>query len=478
MRYANKLIITIALATLLAWTGAGTSSTATEIGTIRVADLNVRSGPGREYRVVLRLPRDTRVQVLGRDSGWLKIDHRGRTGYILHDDRYVRLTTIAPTAPTTVPAGPSPEELKALQAKADTLQEKLRASEAQIGSMSERETTLVNEVDTAEKALNSARRQVLTTRSALTELEQKLATAQEERTFLEQAIRSGEAYAAERLVALYKLHQVGRMHLLAAAESFFDFIHRKTALERILDQDESLLRQLRNDQARLEAVVEQIQTAKAEQSTLNEALSQRIARLGAEQENRTALLTKIRGAKALEQAAQQALHLAAKELESALQTLGPGSPPPDRPAAPTTVQPTPGGSFARSKGLLNWPVKGKIITFFGPYRDAAADLVNFQSGINIQAERGEPIRAVADGYTIYSSWFKGFGNMVIIDHGDHYYTVYAHMEEVFKVKGDRVETGEVIATVGDSGSLMGPALHFQVRHHGKPVDPLEWMNKG
>jgi septal ring factor EnvC (AmiA/AmiB activator) len=104
--------------------------------------------------------------------------------------------------------------------------------------------------------------------------------------------------------------------------------------------------------------------------------------------------------------------------------------------------------------------------------------MNFRSGIDIQAERGEPIRSISAGLTIYANWFKGFGNMIIIDHGDHYYTVYAHLEEVFKVKGDRVEKGEVIATVGDSGSLMGPALHFEVRHHGKPVDPLKWIRKG
>jgi septal ring factor EnvC (AmiA/AmiB activator) len=105
-------------------------------------------------------------------------------------------------------------------------------------------------------------------------------------------------------------------------------------------------------------------------------------------------------------------------------------------------------------------------------------VTNFQSGISIKAERGEPIRSVSDGHVIFANWFKGFGNMMIVDHGDHYYTVYAHLEEVFKVKGDRVDRGEVIATVGDSGSMRGPALHFEVRHHGKPIDPLKWIQKG
>jgi septal ring factor EnvC (AmiA/AmiB activator) len=104
--------------------------------------------------------------------------------------------------------------------------------------------------------------------------------------------------------------------------------------------------------------------------------------------------------------------------------------------------------------------------------------VNFRSGIDISADRGEPVYAVFPGQVLYSSWFKGYGNMLIIDHGGHYYTVYAHVEEIFKQKGERVEDNEVIATVGDSGSLEGPGLYFEVRHHGKPLDPAKWIKKG
>jgi len=470
------LPVLTALLLLFAWGGA---TAATEVGTVLVSDLNMRSGPGREHGVVLRLARDTQVRVLGREAGWLKIDHRGRKGYILYDARYVRLTTFAgPKAPevTDTRSGPGPEELKRLRKKAETLHEKLKTSQTQLGAMSDQERALMDEVNAAEKALDHARRQVRATRAVLEDLDQRIKTIQQESAALEKAIRDGEAHAAQRLVALYKLHQVGRIHLLASADSFFDFINRKAALERILARDDELLQQLRNDRARLEALLEKITVSKAEQRELNAALQPRIHLLDAEQKHRTALLDNIRNAQELEQAAFKALNQAARELDAAMQAIGPGSAP-DRTGTRAAVRPS-GGSFEENKGLLNWPVRGKIVSFFGPYRDENSNLVNFQSGINIQAERGEPIRAVGDGYVIYSSWFKGFGNMIIIDHGVHYYTVYAHLEEVFKVKGDRVENGEVIATVGDTGSLRGPGLHFQVRHHGTPVDPLQWLDKG
>ena len=124
------------------------------------------------------------------------------------------------------------------------------------------------------------------------------------------------------------------------------------------------------------------------------------------------------------------------------------------------------------------PVKGKITYFFGPYTNEKFGVVNFRSGVIIKAERGEPIRAVHDGRILYASWLKGYGNMIIIDHGESYYTVYAHAEELFATKGDIIEKGEVVATVGDTGSLIEPGLHFEVRHHGKPVDPLQWINAG
>jgi len=131
--------------------------------------------------------------------------------------------------------------------------------------------------------------------------------------------------------------------------------------------------------------------------------------------------------------------------------------------------------FEKLQGLLSMPVKGKIVSFFGPYRDTRLNVVNFQNGIDVEADRGEPVRAVASGYTMFASWVQGYGNLIIIDHGQHYYTVYAHLEEMFKVKGEAVDKDEVIATVGDSGSLAGPGLHFEIRHGGKPLDPMDWF---
>ena len=124
------------------------------------------------------------------------------------------------------------------------------------------------------------------------------------------------------------------------------------------------------------------------------------------------------------------------------------------------------------------PVNGVIISRFGPARNNDDKTFTFQSGIDIRVDRGEPVVSVFRGRILFAEWLRGYGNLIIINHGENYYTLYAHIEELFKKKGDWVETGEVVATAGDTGSIKGACLHFEVRHHGKPVDPLKWLKKG
>lgn len=462
-----KTIVALVLALGL-WIGSEPVC-AKETGTILVPDLRMRSGPGTDYRVVGGLEKGARVTILGRDNGWLQIERGRRQGYVIDRDDFVAVARQSGAGTAA-----AQKELKSSATDAETVHSRLRQARSDLASTSRKEKSVLEEFDAAEEALNRARRQVRATRGEMTDLDARIGEIEERSRELEAALDTGEAYAAKRLSALYKLNWLGRIHLLATAESFFDFVHRRSSLQRILAQDDSLLEALNNDKIALESLLTQLNAKKAEKRSLELTLKDRIGSLSDRQERRRILLEKIRGEKKLEIAALSALKEAAADLDTAVMHIEPSVPK----SAPSVKNKSEDKTFDAYKGLLSWPVKGKIISFFGPHRNREYAVTNFQSGINIRAERGEPIRCVADGYTIFSNWFKGFGNMMIIDHGDHYYTVYAHLEEVFKVKGDRVEKNEVIATVGDSGSLMGPALHFEVRYHGKPVDPMEWIRKG
>jgi len=133
-------------------------------------------------------------------------------------------------------------------------------------------------------------------------------------------------------------------------------------------------------------------------------------------------------------------------------------------------------NFSAYQGLLKMPVDGNVISKYGKYIEPHSGAPNFRNGIEIKSRPGTPIRAVFSGQTIFSSWLKGYGNVIIIAHGKNYHTVYAHAEELFRSKGEKVKVGEVIATVGDTGAMTGPTLYFEIRHQGNPIDPLEWIN--
>ena len=340
-----------------------------------------------------------------------------------------------------------------------------------INAIEKKEMAAIDDLHGIDYTLNVKKKEVALLRAAIADIERKIDRNKVRSKALALKIEKNKTYASRRLVALYKLNQLGKLNYLASADSMYQFFYRRTLLETVLDHDRKLLIELTDATYDLKRVSSDLDRQRQKLSLMQQDLTLQINQMTDAKNKRTALLKKIRNEKALELAAIDALKYSAKALNEEINRLQDDSAPRKK---AESAQPE---LFADVKGLLMMPVKGKIIHFYGSYTDTRFNLLNFRRGINIKADRGEPVHAVFRGTTLYASWFKGYGNMIIIDHGDHYYTVYAHAEELFKKKGDSVEAGEVIATVGDSGSIEGPGLHFEVRYHGKPVDPMHWIRK-
>jgi septal ring factor EnvC (AmiA/AmiB activator) len=141
------------------------------------------------------------------------------------------------------------------------------------------------------------------------------------------------------------------------------------------------------------------------------------------------------------------------------------------------LPPAPGGGMEALRGRLDWPVKGAISAPFGKFKHPqfAAEIV--RNGIDIEASTGEPVRAIERGRVVYADRFSGYGKMVIVDHGERYFTIYGHLSEILKKSGDEVRRGEVLGRVGDSDSLAGSKLYFELRKDGHSVDPQPWLKK-
>ncbi|MGZ5075637.1 MAG: murein hydrolase activator EnvC family protein [Methylobacter sp.] len=133
------------------------------------------------------------------------------------------------------------------------------------------------------------------------------------------------------------------------------------------------------------------------------------------------------------------------------------------------------GDFSSLKGQLPWPVKGRLTNKFGSARAESTESI--WDGVLIDASEGTEIRAITSGKVVFSDWLRGYGLLIIIDHGKGYMTLYAFNQSLYRQVGEWVDAGEVVASVGQSGGRSHSGLYFGIRNKGKPVDPLEWCRK-
>jgi septal ring factor EnvC (AmiA/AmiB activator) len=151
----------------------------------------------------------------------------------------------------------------------------------------------------------------------------------------------------------------------------------------------------------------------------------------------------------------------------------------ERPATPgvrndATPEPGLAGIFASLRGKLRLPAKGELANRFGTPRE---DGGTTWKGLFIRAPQGEEVKAVAPGKVVFSDWMRGFGNLLIVDHGGEYLSIYGNNEALFKQAGENVGSGDVLGKVGNSGGNPETGLYFELRHQGKPFDPLSWVKR-
>ncbi len=131
--------------------------------------------------------------------------------------------------------------------------------------------------------------------------------------------------------------------------------------------------------------------------------------------------------------------------------------------------------FGAQKGRLSMPLRGRLISGFGRHKHAQFNSYTVSNGLSIAAPAGADVRAIYEGTVIFAEYFKGYGNMVIVDHGGGYFSLYAHNSRIAKRAGTSVAKNDILASVGDIDSANGPMLYFEIRYQGKPVDPSAWV---
>jgi septal ring factor EnvC (AmiA/AmiB activator) len=208
---------------------------------------------------------------------------------------------------------------------------------------------------------------------------------------------------------------------------------------------------LAEEEARLVALEEQQTGELSRLQSARERRGRALVSLEAESKNRARELARLKDQ-------QDGLEKLVRELRRALERLD---------KFPTDSK----DAFAKLRGKLSWPVAGKLIASFGQTRAGGVKW----DGVLLSGAQGSAVRAVYHGRVVYADWLSGLGLLTIIDHGDGYLSLYGHNERLYKEVGERVTAGDTIATVGVSGGRSTPALYFEIRKAGRPIDPRPWF---
>jgi septal ring factor EnvC (AmiA/AmiB activator) len=354
------------------------------------------------------------------------------------------------------------------EAKKRATERKFLESEEKMAMLAEDEAPIIRELEGLNVQLNDLQGRARSLQANIRQLDGKMASSKEKRGGLLREIRALETYTAKRLVAFYKMSRLGIAPILFSGTSLFVTQQRMIALERILDHDAQTRETLQDKKARLDVLLGKMNTQKEKHKNLLIQCDKETSIMAEKRAQRAQLLKKIQTEKGLTLAAMLSFERSVKELDGTVRSL--------RKQMATLKITTTDGPFFAQKGVLPMPAQGDLAGFFGAYEnDGPYNVKGFRNGVNIKARPGNPVQAVWNGQVIYSDWFKGYGNIVIIDHGAHYYSLSAQLDQVFAKKGDRVLSGDTVGTVGDTATHGGPGLYFEIRHRGKPLDPVPWF---
>ncbi|MEM9177666.1 MAG: peptidoglycan DD-metalloendopeptidase family protein [Myxococcota bacterium] len=350
------------------------------------------------------------------------------------------------------------------QEELDALRDRIQDSRERVTSHEADERALLEQLEDVDRRLtdvirerDAARRDVAQARARVDALAPELRAAK-------RALRSTQRALSARAVALYRGGELGPVRVLFSSDSLPEMLTRASALRVLVRHDAELVARHADERDRLEAVQAEERAALEARREAKDRLAGHVGRLEGERREKGTILVRVREDRTTERRLLLELEQAAQALEETIRTLGSR-------ASSGGV----GGGFRERKGRLAPPVTAGVIEPFGKVVDPEFKTTTFRSGVDFGAEAGVRVRAVATGLVRFAGWFRGYGRIVIVDHGDGFHTISGHLDEIHVKVGTPVEEGDPLGTVGETGSLFGPSLYFELRENGQPVDPEPWL---
>jgi len=362
-------------------------------------------------------------------------------------------------------------------------QKRLKEERAKAAEARKREAGLLAELEAIDRRLGEKRKQVALLDGRIQRAQAEMSDLQHDIARLESQRANQEDAMAQRLRAMYRLQaQGGALPILLSGDDPVAQAVRLRHLATLATVDARMIREYRVTSEGLADQKDKLEVRRKEFSALRGEAEGERAEADREAGKRRVILARVKDERVYHDRMVGELSEATRRLEAFVRDLQERRrvakiPPPSskQPKSAAPGESTPGVGLGAMRGRLVWPADGRVVEEYGTRVNPRFGTKTFRNGIDIDATEGSNVHAVYPGHVLYTGWFRGYGNLIIVDHGSEYYTLYAHVADMKVAEGDDVKQGQIIATVGDTGSLQGPRLYFEVRYQGKPQDPAQWL---
>jgi septal ring factor EnvC (AmiA/AmiB activator) len=361
--------------------------------------------------------------------------------------------------------------------RARALQEREQADAARRKMLSE-EKNVLGVVDRLDRQIERTRRTISRINAEIAALDRSIADLEQEIAVLSGKVNARRRLVADRLRTYYKINYSsphGVFALTLRADNLSDFLSRLEYASRIRRRDDAVISAYQTDQALLTKRKADLEEQEAERVRQQRALTQQEQNLSGERRERQATLLAIRRDRGLKERAIREMDASLRQLNALIRQLeararaeeGRGKTGDEAADGPGSTVQVLGSTeevalAIKTFGRVDWPVEGRILS------NASGAL----EGVTIRADEGTPVSVILDGAVEYAKWFNGpgFGKLIVVNHGKGYRSFYAHLQDFNVSEGDRLRKGEILGTVGTTGSLVGPVLYFEMRHHFHVLD--------
>lgn len=363
------------------------------------------------------------------------------------------------------------------------LQEGIIEHKVKILNTQVKERSILSELEKIDLTMAAKKKNLAVLNKASEEQEKLLIIKQQDIEKITAEKKVIEEHVKKRLAAYYRTGPISLLNVIFSSDSLPDILTNQEYFQILLQYDKKTISSYLATINELKQAREEHLSEKKRLLDLAEQLKNEREELAATRKTKKVLLTRVKTEKSLYKQAADEIEKAANDLAETLQKikLKAGVPEPEQPA-PSSLTTQPIGNkqtttFSGRKGTLLPPVSGTVVTSFGSNETEKFGVITVAKGIDIKTTKGAKIKAVYSGKVISSGYMRGYGNMLIIDHGQRYYSVVSRAEEFYKTDGDRIKEGEIIGIMGEDSTLIGEGLHFEIRNGSNPEDPLAWLDK-